>query len=199
MQVVEILAVILLSFFLMGPIIALHEANLATGGIGGRALPAPQAGLMAQLAKGIVGGQMAWGLIGMGAAYSVALILFGARAPMLVAVGMYLPFDTSASIFLGGVLQRISERVLARRSETERAAAEEKATLLASGLISGEAIAGILLAVTYLAGIPSFTHLLLGKESFDFFQAWGGWLSLAGFASLAWVLLRLPLQRLGKA
>jgi putative OPT family oligopeptide transporter len=199
MQMVEILAVILLSFFLMGPIIALHEANLATGGIGGRALPAPQAGLMAQLAKGIVGGQMAWGLIGMGAAFAVALILFGARAPMLIAVGMYLPFDTSASIFLGGVLQRISERVLARRSETERAAAEEKATLLASGLISGEAIAGILLAVTYLAGIPSFTHLLLRKESFDFFQAWGGWLSLAGFASLAWVLLRLPLRRLGKA
>ena len=64
MQVVEILAVVLLSFFLMRPIIALHEANLATGGIGGRALPAPQAGLMAQLATGIVGGQMAWGLLG---------------------------------------------------------------------------------------------------------------------------------------
>ena len=62
MQVVEILSVILLSLFLMLPIIALHQANLATGGIGGRALPAPQAGLMAQLAKGIVGGQMAWGI-----------------------------------------------------------------------------------------------------------------------------------------
>ena len=69
MQVVEIVSVILLSLFLMFPIVALHEANLATGGIGGRALPAPQAGLMAQLAKGIVGGQMAWGLIGVGAAF----------------------------------------------------------------------------------------------------------------------------------
>jgi putative OPT family oligopeptide transporter len=56
MQVVEMAAVVLLSLFLMLPIIALHEANLETGGIGGRALPAPQAGLMAQLAKGIVGG-----------------------------------------------------------------------------------------------------------------------------------------------
>ena len=62
MELVEIIAVVLLAFFLMGPIIALHEANLADGGIGGRSLPAPQAGLMAQLAKGIVGGQMAWGL-----------------------------------------------------------------------------------------------------------------------------------------
>ena len=52
MQVVEIISVVLLAFFLMVPIIALHEANLATGGIGGRALPAPQAGLMAQLAEG---------------------------------------------------------------------------------------------------------------------------------------------------
>src|SRR5207237_10275704 len=52
MELGEIIAVILLAFFLMGPIIALHEANLDTGGIGGRALPAPQAGLMAQLAKG---------------------------------------------------------------------------------------------------------------------------------------------------
>jgi OPT family oligopeptide transporter len=52
MQVVEIIAVVMLAFFLMGPIIALHEANLADGGIGGRSLPAPQAGLMAQLTKG---------------------------------------------------------------------------------------------------------------------------------------------------
>ena len=79
MQVVEIAAVMLLSFFLMGPIIALHEANLATGGIGGRALPAPQAGLMAQLAKGIVGGEMAWGLLAIGAAFGIALLLCGAR------------------------------------------------------------------------------------------------------------------------
>jgi putative OPT family oligopeptide transporter len=71
MELVEIISVILLAFFLMGPIIALHEANLNTGGIGGRALPAPQAGLMAQLAKGIVGGQMAWGLLAIGAAFGV--------------------------------------------------------------------------------------------------------------------------------
>ena len=99
MEVVEIISVILLAFFLMGPIIALHQANLDTGGIGGRALPAPQAGLMAQLAKGIVGGQMAWGLLGIGAAFGIALLLCGARSPMLIAVGMYLPFSTSVGDF----------------------------------------------------------------------------------------------------
>ncbi|MGH9721874.1 MAG: OPT family oligopeptide transporter [Bryobacteraceae bacterium] len=183
MQVVEIVAVILVAGFLMLPIIALHEANLDTGGIGGRALPAPQAGLMAQLARGIVGGQMAWGLIGVGAAFGIALILCGARAPMLIAVGMYLPFDTSSAIFVGGVFQWIASRMKAN---------EEKGTLVASGLIAGEAIVGILQAVFYLGGLSSLTRLIAGVDEFGFYEHWGGWLSLAGFAVLAWALIRVP-------
>jgi predicted dehydrogenase len=104
MQVVEIVRDRALAVSDVPHHVALHEANLATGGIGGRALPAPQAGLMAQLAKGIVGGQMAWGLIAIGAAFGIALIMCGARSPMLVAVGMYLPFDTVSAIFVGGIV-----------------------------------------------------------------------------------------------
>jgi uncharacterized oligopeptide transporter (OPT) family protein len=185
MEVVEIISVILLAFFLMGPIIALHQANLDTGGIGGRALPAPQAGLMAQLAKGIVGGQMAWGLLGIGAAFGVALLLCGARSPMLIAVGMYLPFSTSSAIFAGGLIKWILNRITSRRSAEEKLVIEEKGTLLASGLIAGEAIVGILLAVVFLIGVPSIA-------TFSFVPAWGGWLSLAGFAALAYVLIRIP-------
>jgi putative OPT family oligopeptide transporter len=188
MELVEIISVILLAFFLMGPIIALHEANLATGGIGGRALPAPQAGLMAQLAKGIVGGQMAWGLIAIGAAFGVALLLFGARSPMLVAVGMYLPFDTSSAIFVGGLIKLIADRAARKLNAEQKLSFEEKGTLLASGLIAGEAIVGILLAVLFLAKVPSFA-------TFSFCPAWGGWLSLIGFASIAYVLIRVPARR----
>src|SRR5437588_5011424 len=133
MELVEIISVILLAFFLMGPIIALHEANLSTGGIGGRALPAPQAGLMAQLAKGIVGGQMAWGLLAIGAAFGLALLMFGARSPMLVAVGMYLPFDTTSAIFIGGVMKWAADRVGEKLSAEKELACEEKGTVLASG------------------------------------------------------------------
>jgi putative OPT family oligopeptide transporter len=196
MQLVEIFAVIQLSLFLMLPIIVLHQANLATGGIGGRALPAPQAGLMAQLAKGIVGGQMAWGLIGIGAAFSVALIFCGARAPMLIAVGMYLPFDTVAAIWLGGAIKWLADRATARHSPEEKRQAEEKGTLLASGLIAGEAIVGILQAVLFLAGVSSLTHALTGRDELPFYPAWGGWLSLIGFASVAYVLVRIPAKRL---
>jgi putative OPT family oligopeptide transporter len=188
MEVVEIIAVVTLAFFLMAPIVVLHEANLATGGIGGTELPAPQAGLMAQLAKGIVGGEMAWGLLGIGAAFGVALIACGARAPMLVAVGMYLPFHTVSSIFVGGVLRWFSDRLAARAPEETRRRVEERGTLLASGLIAGEAIVGILLSVLVVSGVPSLTRLLTGADALSFYPAWGGWLSLAGFAVLAWVL-----------
>jgi OPT family oligopeptide transporter len=187
MEVVEIISVILLAFFLMGPIIALHQANLDTGGIGGRALPAPQAGLMAQLAKGIVGGQMAWGLLGIGAAFGIALLLCGARSPMLIAVGMYLPFNTTSAIFIGGLIKWILTRLTARRSAEEKLVIEEKGTLLASGLIAGEAIVGILLAVVFLTGLPAIA-------TFSFVPAWGGWLSFIGFAALAYVLIRIPAQ-----
>lgn len=181
MEVVEIIAVVLLAFFLMGPIIALHEAELANGGIGGRTLPAPQAALMAQLAKGIVGGQMAWGLLLAGVAFGIGLLLCGARAPMLIAVGMYLPFETSAAIFVGGVFKWLADRW---NSSPE---AEQKGTLIASGLIAGEAIVGIVLAVAALQ-LPE-------RMPFAWFDAWGGWLSLAGFAAIAYALIAIPKNR----
>lgn len=195
MQAVEIITVTLLSFFLMAPIILLHEANLATGGIGGRALPAPQAGLMAQLAKGIVGGEMAWGLLAMGAAFGVALLFIGARSPMLVAVGMYLPFDTTSAIAVGGAIKWVVDRMAASRSEEERAFVEDRGSFLASGLIAGEAIMGIVLAATFLSGIQSFTHLLTGADEFGFYAGLGGRLSLGAFAAIALLLIRIPLRR----
>jgi len=195
MQVVEMLAVIVLSVFLMAPIIELHQANLATGGIGGRALPAPQAGLMAQLAKGIVGGEMAWGLLGIGAAFGVALIFCGARAPMLVAVGMYLPFDTVSAIWVGGVIRWMADRASARYTQEQKLRVEEKGTLLASGMIAGEAIVGILQAVLFVAGISSIAKLLTGSDELSFFPSWGGWLSLIGFAAVMYVLVWIPTRR----
>jgi hypothetical protein len=53
---------------------------------------------------------------------------------------------------------------------------------------------GIILAVTFLAGISSLTKLVTGSAELPFFPTWGGWLSLLGFAAVAWVLIRIPLR-----
>jgi len=185
MQVVEMITVAALAFFLMWPIIVLHNANLDTGGIGGTALPAPQAGLMAQLAQGIVGGEMPWGLLGIGIAFGIALIASGARSPMLIAVGMYLPFQTSSAIFAGGFIKWVLDRITSRYSTERKALVEERGTLLASGLIAGEAIVGILLAVLFLTGRGAIATV-------PFYEQAGGWLSLVGFACIAFVLIRIP-------
>jgi putative OPT family oligopeptide transporter len=200
MEVVEILSVVAVSFFLLLPIIALHEANLASGGIGGKLLPAPQAGLMAQLAQGIVGGQMAWGLLLIGCLFGVSLVMIGAPSPMLIAVGMYLPLETTGAIFLGGVMKWIADQWAARRklAGDEKAKFEERGTLLASGFIAGEAITGILLATLFLAGVKSITHVFTGQDVFPFVERWGGWISLFAFAIIAYVLIRIPIQKRAK-
>jgi len=154
----------------------------------------PQAGLMAQLAKGIVGGDMAWGLLAIGAAFGLALLFTGARSPMLIAVGMYLPFDTTSSIALGGLVKWLLEVTIARRSDEEKLAIEDRGSFLASGMIAGEAIMGIVLAATFLGGIPSFTRLLTGADQFAFFPAAGGWLSLLAFAAIVYALVVVPLR-----
>jgi hypothetical protein len=98
---------------------------------------------------------------------------------------MYLPFSTSSAIFIGGLVKWILNGVSARRSAEEKLIIEEKGTLLASGLIAGEAIVGILLAVVFLTGLPSIA-------TFSFYPAWGGWLSLVGFAAITYVLILIP-------
>jgi putative OPT family oligopeptide transporter len=151
MQVAEIIAVVATSFVLVLPIAWLHSADLKLGGtgIGGENLPAPQASLMAMLAQGIVAGDMAWPLLLMGVALALGLIMLGCPSPMVVAVGMYLDFATSSAMFVGGAMQWIAERRLAARGygpvEVERRT--NIGTLLASGMIAGEALTAIILAI----------------------------------------------------
>ncbi len=124
----------------------LHEANIKAGGIGfgDRQLSAPQAGLMATLAVGIVGGNMPWPLVVVGIFFGIAMIMMQVKSPMLVAVGMYLPFETTFAIFLGGVFRSIGDWVAKRRgyNEAQKARVENAGVLTASGLIAGEAILG---------------------------------------------------------
>ena len=93
-------------------------------------------------------------------------------------MGIALAFDPA-----GGVLKWLVDKISANYTAERKAKVEERGTLLASGLIAGEAIVGILLAVMFLAGISSFTRVLTGSDEFGFFASTGGWLSLLGFAA----------------
>ena len=164
----------------------LHTGYAEMGGIGGELLPAPQAGLMAMLSQGIITGQMAWPLVIMGALFSIALILIGAPSPMLIAVGMYLPFHTTFAIFVGGIIKWITETVVARR-KIDKEKAENTGILLASGLIAGQALMGIIIAATVVIGGGT---AMLPK----IIQGGNPWLALLIFAIIGYALIRIPIR-----
>ncbi|MGD0365286.1 MAG: OPT/YSL family transporter [Bryobacteraceae bacterium] len=93
MQIGDMLGVIVASLVLFFPLAILDKAYH----FGSSALPAPQAGLMAMLAKGIVGGDMAWPLVVVGILMGFALIMVEVKSPMLFSVGMYLPLGTTCA------------------------------------------------------------------------------------------------------
>ena len=149
-QMAELIAVVVASLVMYWPLMLLHEANIKGGGVGfgDRQLSAPQAGLMATLAMGIVGGDMPWPLVGVGIFFGIAMIMMQVRSPMLVAVGMYLPFETTFAIFLGGVFRSLGDWLAKRRgfNEAQMARVDNAGVLTASGLIAGEAVLGLVWA-----------------------------------------------------
>src|SRR6266699_4484158 len=110
-QAAELIAVVVASLVMYFPLMLLHEGSIKAGGVGfgDRQLSAPQAGLMATLAQGIVGGDMPWPLVVVGIFFGISMIMMQVRSPMLVAVGMYLPFETTFAIFIGGVFRSLGD------------------------------------------------------------------------------------------
>jgi putative OPT family oligopeptide transporter len=149
-QMAELIAVVVASAVMYFPLKWLHEGNIASGGIGfgDRQLAAPQAGLMATLAQGIVGGDMPWPLVVVGVFFGIAMIMVQVRSPMLVAVGMYLPFETTFAIFIGGLFRSIGDWAARRRglNDAQLARVDNAGVLTASGLIVGESLLGLIWA-----------------------------------------------------
>jgi putative OPT family oligopeptide transporter len=156
---------------------------------GVRPLAAPQATLMKEIATGIFGTGIDWGYIYFGCGLAVLLIALDKlqeirsssfRFPVLaVAVGIYLPFGLSVLIFVGSVLSWVVLRGVRERPEGVRQQVENDGTLLASGLITGEAVMAVLIAVVAVRWPDS-----LPKEGW----AYAPWASLALIAVMATVL-----------
>ena len=129
-----------------------------------QALAAPQAGLMQALASGIFGAGIEWNFIFMGFGLAVVLIVLDKiqekrgsdfRFPVLaVAVGVYLPLGLSVPIFVGGLVAHIVARKARNLTDEQRSAGQGKGLLIASGLITGEALMGVLVAVVAAFVMP---------------------------------------------
>jgi len=191
-QIVELIAVVVASLVMYFPLMLLHEANIKGGGIGfgDRQLSAPQAGLMATLAIGIVGGDMPWPLVVVGILFGIAMIMMQVRSPMLVAVGMYLPFETTFAIFLGGVFRSVGDWMARRRgfNDAQKARVENAGVLTASGLIAGEAVLGLVWAGLQFAPAWARPQIFTNPSYL---------VGLVVMIALATLMIRLPLSSAG--
>ena len=202
MQIGDIIGVILAGLVMFFPLYVLHNSDLAsnplTGGFGGPKLPAPQAGLMAALSQGIVGGEMAWPLVIVGIALGIALILVKVRSPMLFAVGMYLPLETTFAIFIGGLIRGFVDKRAVQRgyNDAQKARVENAGVLSASGLIAGEALMGL-----FIATVVFVRDRLQGKPEFwtvPGFESFASWLAIPVFVVLVLYLVSAPLSKAGQ-
>ncbi|MCU1274546.1 MAG: Oligopeptide transporter, family, partial [Bryobacterales bacterium] len=185
-QIVELIAVVCASLVMYFPLMVLHKG---LGGFGSAKLPAPQAGLMAYLSQGIVGGEMAWPLVIVGILMGFALVLVRVKSPMLVAIGMYLPLGTTFAIFIGGLIRWLTDNISRRRGHNaaQRARVENIGILAASGLIAGEALLGLVTA----------TFNFFEKPLPQIFSNPSYWIGVGVMALIAIVLVKYPLANAG--
>ncbi len=192
MQIGDFLGVLVASAALYFPLLILHQGNINEGGIGfgDPKLSAPQAGLMASLAVGIVGGDTAWPLVVVGIFMGLALIMVQVKSPMLFAVGMYLPLETTFAIFIGGVIRWLTDVLRDRRdfNEAQKARVENAGVLTASGLIAGEALMGLVKAGFSFAKKPLP----------EIFAEPPILISAAVMVMLALLMIRVPLANAGR-
>jgi len=124
---------------------------------GSTELPAPQATLMKTVIEGVLAGSLPWPLVGTGAALAVCALIAGLPG-LSFAVGIYLPLSTLAPVFAGGVVRRIAD---ARRGDA-KPGESDRGVLAASGMIAGEGLAGVAIAILVAAGrkVPKgFTYI----------------------------------------
>ena len=145
----------------MGEMLGVVVSGLAIGGFlylldaawgyGTAEIPAPQAQLMKMIVEGIMGGNLPWGLVFVGVFLAICLEIL--RIPVMpFAIGLYLPIYLNATIMIGGVVRGLLDRRKGVDEKTKTAQSTD-GTLYCAGMIAGEGLVGILLAIFAVAGI----------------------------------------------
>jgi putative OPT family oligopeptide transporter len=166
-------------------------------------LLAPQATLMASVSKGMFGGHLPWGMVWIGAAIGAAIITVdeilkargkGYRAPVLAAaVGIYLPLELTVPIFLGGLLTYVVERTVGVGNDPDaKERLHRRGVLFSAGLITGEALMGIFIAIPIVSSGKADVLALPERWQPG---AWGELLGLAVLGVIAWFLYRAAISQ----
>jgi putative OPT family oligopeptide transporter len=158
-------------------------------GFGGADFPAPQATLMKTVIDGVLQANLPWALVLTGASFSIVAELLGIPS-LAFAVGIYLPLSTMTPVFVGGCLRAWVERASRARQAGSKGTGTEQGILFSSGLIAGEGVMGIGIAIAALA----MGHKPAGF-GFEFSGTVGSLVSLFGFAVLCVLLLRFARSR----
>lgn len=145
----------------IGELIGVVASGLAIGGVlyllnaawgyGGAEVPAPQATLMKMIVEGIMGGELPWNLVFIGVFLALGLEIL--RVPVMpFAIGLYLPIYLNASIMVGGVVRMFMD---GRKKVDEKTKERQSTdgTLYCAGMIAGEGLVGILLAILAVGGV----------------------------------------------
>lgn len=213
-QIMQIVGVVA-SAVVIAPILSLLFNAYGMGGVFPREgmnpeemLSAPQATLMQSVAEGVFAQNLEWTMIVIGGVIAIAIIIFDKvlearesdfRAPVLaVAVGIYLPLELTVPIFIGGVIawyagKKIAERAEKKGEDPEKAQelGERRGLLFSSGLITGEALIGIILAIPF-AIRESTDALRIVPGSFAPYADWLG--AIAGIFFIIW-LYRIVMKK----
>lgn len=194
MQIGDLFGIVVASFVLFFPLAALDRVYH----FGTPDLPAPQAGLMAMLSKGIVGGDMAWPLVVVGILLGISMIMIEVKSVMLFSVGMYLPLGTTFAIFLGGIIRWITDTLRNRRNlnDAQKARVDNAGVLTASGLIAGEALCGIAVAAIIARRLSHDPHADIRLYHFAIGDS--AVTSLVALAVLVAVMILVPLANSGR-
>lgn len=156
-QIGELIGAVVSAFTIGGVLLLLDKA----WGFGTASLGAPQATLMKMIIEGVMDGNLPWALVFIGVFIALTIEILG--IPVLpVAIGLYLPLELSTTIMLGGFIRHFADKKSKKANTTDDA---DSGILFCSGLIAGEGLVGIILAILTVAGVADKLDLSSGLDT----------------------------------
>lgn len=153
-QIGELMGTVVAALTIGGVLILLDTA----WGFGTEQIAAPQATLMKLIIEGVMGGDLPWPLIFIGAFIAIVVEVMGISA-LPVAIGLYLPLELSTTIMAGGIVRYFVDMKKSKNDDKKKNADAGNGILFCSGMIAGEGLVGILLAIFAVCGIDSIINI----------------------------------------